>query len=40
MEWLLTGEEEKKKFPADEAMVDWLWQHPEVREEVWVRMKE
>ena len=40
VDWLLTGDEEKKDFPADKAMVDWLWQHPEVREEVWVRMKE
>ena len=40
VEWLLTGDEEKKDFPADKAMVDWLWQHPEVREEVWMRMKE
>ena len=40
VDWLLTGDESKKRFPADKAMVDWLWQHPEVREEVWVRMKE
>lgn len=37
--WLLTGDEEKKDFPADQAMVDWLWQHPEIWEEVWMRMK-
>ena len=40
VDWLLTGDEEKKAFPADKAMVEWLWQHPEVREEVWMRMKE
>ena len=40
VDWLLTGDEEKKAFPADKAMVDWLWQHPEVREELWERMKE
>ena len=40
VDWLLTGDEEKKEFPADKAMVDWLWQHPEVREELWERMKE
>ena len=40
VDWLLTGDEEKKDFPADKAMVDWLWQHPEVREELWERMKE
>ena len=31
VDWLLTGDESKKRFPADKAMVDWLWQHPEVR---------
>ena len=40
VEWLLTGDEEKKDFPADKAMVNWLWQHPEVREELWKRMKD
>ena len=40
VDWLLTGDESKKRFPADKAMVDWLWQHPEVREELWERMKE
>lgn len=40
VDWLLTGDEEKKDFPADKAMVDWLWQHPDVREELWKRMKE
>ena len=40
VDWLLTGDEEKKEFPADKAMVDWLWQHPEVREELWKRMEE
>ena len=40
VDWLLTGDEEKKDFPADKAMVNWLWQHPEVREELWKRMKD
>ena len=40
VDWLLTGDEEKKDVPADKAMVDWLWQHPDVREELWERMKE
>ena len=40
VEWLLTGDEEKKDFPVDKAMVNWLWQHPEVREELWKRMKD
>ena len=40
VDWLLTGDEDRKDFPADKAMVNWLWQHPEVREELWKQMKE
>ena len=40
VDWLLTGDEDRKDFPADKAMVNWLWQHPEVREELWKRMKD
>ena len=40
VDWLLTGDEEKKDFPVDKAMVNWLWQHPEVREELWKQMKD
>ena len=40
VDWLLTGDEDRKNFPADKAMVNWLWQHPEVREELWKRMKD
>lgn len=27
VDWLLTGDEDRKDFPADKAMVNWLWQH-------------
>lgn len=40
VDWLLTGDEDKKDFPADKVLINWLWQHPEVREELWNRMKE
>ena len=40
VDWLLTGDEDRKDFPADKAMVNWLWQHPEVREELWKQMKD
>ena len=40
VDWLLTGDEDKKCYPADKALIQWLWQHPEVREELWMRMKE
>lgn len=40
VDWLLTGDEDRKCYPADRALIDWLWQHPEVREELWERMHE
>ena len=40
VDWLLTGDEEKKQYPADKMLIDWLWQHPEIREELWERMQE
>ena len=39
VDWLLTGDEDRKCYPADRALIDWLWQHPEIREELWERMK-
>ena len=40
VDWLLTGNEERKKYPVDGKMTEWLWEHPEVREELWKRMEE
>ena len=40
VDWLLTGDEGKKKYPADKKLIEWLWEHPEVREELWKRMDE
>lgn len=40
VEWLLYGDEEKKYFPLNEQMAQWLWNHPEVREEIWKMMGE
>ena len=37
-DWLLTGDGGKKQYPADRKLIDWLWEHPEVREELWKRM--
>ena len=39
VEWLLYGDEEKKYFPLNEKMAQWLWNHPEVREQIWKMMK-
>ena len=37
--WLLLGNEEKKEYPVDQRMIDWLWEHSDVRKEIWGRMK-
>lgn len=39
IEWLLLGNEKKKEYPADKKMIDWLWEHSDVRKEIWDRMK-
>ncbi len=38
VEWLMQGDEKKKKYPADQKMILWLWDHEDVRQEIWVRM--
>ena len=40
VEWLLYGDEEKKYFPLNEQMAQWLWKHPEIREQIWKMMDE
>lgn len=39
VEWLLHGKERNKAFPADRKMMEWLKDHPEVREEIWKMME-
>lgn len=39
VEWLLHGKERNKFFPADHKMMEWLKDHPEVREEIWKMME-
>ena len=34
VEWLLYGEERNKHFPADRKMMEWLKDHPEIREQI------
>ena len=40
VDWLITGDEGKKRYPADKKLIEWLWEHPEVREELWKKMDE
>ena len=39
VEWLLHGEERNKFFPADHKMMEWLKDHPEIREQIWKMME-
>lgn len=39
VEWLLHGEERNKHFPADRKMMEWLKDHPDVREQIWKMME-
>lgn len=39
VEWLLHGEERNKVFPVDRKMVEWLKDHPDVREQIWKMME-
>lgn len=38
VEWLLYGKEDRKENPVDFWMEKWLWEHPEMREEIRRRM--
>ena len=40
VDWLVSGDERKRRYPADRKLIDWLWEHPEVREELWKKMGE
>ena len=39
VDWLMKGNEDRKKYPADQKMTDWLLKHPDVREMIWNMMK-
>ena len=39
VEWLLHGKERNKAFPADRKMMEWLKDHPDVREQIWKMME-
>ena len=39
VEWLLHGEERNKVFPVNRKMVEWLKDHPDVREQIWKMME-
>lgn len=35
VDFILYGDESKKNDPVDDKMIEWLWNHPEVRKEIW-----
>ena len=39
IDWLMRGNKDRKNYPADQKMIDWLWEHPDVREMIWNMMK-
>lgn len=40
IDWLMEGREDRKYFPADQEMINWLWEHEEERREIWKKMKD
>lgn len=39
-DWLLYGEEYRKRYPLNEQMLNWLNEHEEIRKDLWIRLKE
>lgn len=35
VDWLVKGDESRKYDPVDDKMTEWLWNHPEVRKQIW-----
>lgn len=38
-DYILYGLEERKEYPVNEKLFHYLWEHPEIRRELWERMK-
>ncbi len=39
IDWLLYGIEDKKDYPVNEEMIDWLWTQKQLRKNIWEQMK-
>lgn len=35
VDWLMQGDESKKSYPVSKRLIDWLWENPEMRKELW-----
>ena len=40
IDWILYGDQEKKYFPVNGKMIEWLKTHPEERERIWKMMED
>ena len=40
VDWLMRGKEQKKNYPADGKLINWLWNNEDVRIMLWKIMKE
>ena len=38
VDWLLTGDEDKKMWPVDSRLITWLWEHEDEREKLWEKV--
>lgn len=39
VDWILKGDESRKNYPEDGELREWLWEHEDVRKELWEKMK-
>ena len=35
VEWILYGDESKKEYPVNDRLVKWLWEHEDIRAQLW-----
>ncbi len=38
VDWILNGLASHRDYPVDERLINWLWEHEDVRREIWERM--
>lgn len=38
-DWLMNGDENKKDFPVNQKLINWLWEKKDIREKLWELMK-
>ncbi len=38
-DWILKGNQSRRNYPVEGKMLEWLWEHEEIRKELWERMK-